>query len=155
MDLDIPIIDSILASNARHLDWAMDLITARGRRNVGLLGLSFKPETDDLRESPNLALAERLLGKGYGVMIFDPIVQISQLVGANRDYVLNQIPHISQLLVESIDEVLDHADLLVIGTAHPVFRAVLDRVDPSTEVVDLVGLVDGRPQHEGYFGIGW
>jgi GDP-mannose 6-dehydrogenase len=155
MDLDIPIIDSILASNARHLDWAMDLITARGRRNVGLLGLSFKPETDDLRESPNLALAERLIGKGYGVMIFDPIVQISQLVGANRDYVLNQIPHISQLLVESIDEVLDHADLLVIGTSHPMFREALDRLDPSTEVVDLVGLVDGRPPHGAYFGIGW
>lgn len=155
MDLDVPIIDAILASNARHLDWAIDLITARGRRNVGLLGLSFKPETDDLRESPNLALAERLLGKGYGVMIFDPIVQLSQLVGANRDYVLNQIPHISQLLVETIDEVLDHSDLLVIGNAHPMFEAALDRMDPSTDVIDLVGLVDGRPRGEGYVGIGW
>lgn len=154
-DLDVPILDAILSSNARHLDWAMDLITRQGLRNVGMLGLSFKPDTDDLRESPNLALAERLLGKGYSVMIHDPIVRLSELVGANRDYLLKQIPHVSQLMVDSVHEVVEHADVLVIGTAHEAFKEVIDLVDESKTIIDLVGFVAGEPPHEGYVGIGW
>jgi GDP-mannose 6-dehydrogenase len=155
LDIDIPIIDSILASNTRHLEWALDLIVGTGHKRVGLLGLSFKPDTDDLRESPNLALAERLIGKGYEVKIFDPVVQMSNLVGANRDYVLNQIPHISSLLVESLEQVVEHADVLVIGTGHQGFKEVTDVIRPDQILIDLVGFITKESAPEGYIGIGW
>src|SRR5207253_749972 len=97
-------------------------IVAMGPLRVGLLGLSFKAGTDDLRESPVVELAERLLGKGYDLRIYDRNVSLSRLVGANREYILQTIPHISELLLENIDDVLDHAQLLVVGNADPEFN---------------------------------
>ena len=156
MDLDIPVLDAILASNQRHLDRAFDLICAQGSRRVGVLGLSFKAGTDDLRESPMVHLVERLIGKGYDVRVHDANVRLSQLAGANRDYLLTRLPHVCSLLVDTVDEVLDHADTVVIGTDSEEYGTVLAQTDGRTPtVVDLVR-IDADPRGRGsYHGICW
>jgi GDP-mannose 6-dehydrogenase len=117
---------------------AFDAIADTGRRDVGLLGVSFKAGTDDLRESPVVVLAERLLGKGYRLRIYDRNVSIARLVGANREYIERQIPHLSALLAETIEEVLDHAEVIVVGNASPEFGPALERTRPDQVVIDLV-----------------
>ena len=94
----------------------------KGHRRIGVLGFSFKAGTDDLRESPVIEVTERLLGKGYDLRIYDKNVNIASLVGANRDFILNRIPHISKLMVSGIDDVLDHAQTVVIGNKDPGVR---------------------------------
>jgi GDP-mannose 6-dehydrogenase len=151
-DVDVPIMRSILPSNRVHIDWAIDLIRGTGAKSIGVLGLSFKPETDDLRESPMVTVVERLVGKGHQVRIYDPIIQLGSIRGANRAYLLEQIPHISTLIVDDIDEVLD-VDALVIGTAHESFKDALTTTRPGQPVIDLVGmLAEGG---EEYVGIAW
>jgi GDP-mannose 6-dehydrogenase len=123
---------------------------------VGLFGLAFKPGTDDLRESPLVALAERLLGRGFELMIHDPQVAVSRLLGANRAYVDHRIPHLSRLMASSADAVVSHAEVCVVGAAGPEVIAALQRADGRI-VVDLVrfpGSADyaGDP---GYIGVGW
>ena len=127
LDLDLPVLNAILPSNAQQLERAFQLVADAGARQVGVLGLAFKAGTDDLRESPMVEVVERLIGKGYEVSIYDANVNLAKLVGANRDYILDQIPHISDLMVSSIEEVLDHARTLVIGNNDPEFRAVAER----------------------------
>ncbi len=155
LDLDLPLITSVLPSNRVHLDRAFDLITSSRSRRIGLLGLSFKGGTDDVRESPMMDLAERLIGKGYDIRIHDPAVSLSALIGANREFLLTQIPHIANLLVPEIDDVLAHGDTIVIGTDHASFKDVLSRRRPEQTVIDLVGLdaVDEEPGT--YLGICW
>ena len=119
LDLELPLLDSILRSNEGHLRRAVDMVMASGRGRVGLFGLSFKPGTDDLRESPLVELAEQLLGKGFDLRIYDPTVSLSTLMGANRDYVQQHIPHLSRLLVADAAEVMEHADVCVIGMRSP------------------------------------
>src|SRR5207244_7068663 len=108
VDLEMPVIQAILGSNQMQIQHAIDEIVETGKKRVGLLGFSFKAGTDDLRESPIVILAEVLLGKGYRLRIYDRNVSIARLVGANRDYINTQIPHLSSLLSESIDDVLDN-----------------------------------------------
>src|SRR5205085_8046989 len=115
LDLELPVIGSLLRSNGLQIQRAVDLIVQSGRKRVGLLGFSFKAGTDDLRESPMVILAETLLGKGYQLSIYDRNVSIARLVGANKDYINTQIPHLSSLLCENIDEVLDRSDVIVVG----------------------------------------
>ena len=126
-----------------------------GARQVGVLGLAFKAGTDDLRESPMVEVVERLIGKGYEVRIYDANVNLAKLVGANRSYILDQIPHISDLMVSSIDEVLAHARTLVIGNDDPAFRAAAEHPRPGQRIVDLVRIVDRRSDGNGYDGICW
>jgi GDP-mannose 6-dehydrogenase len=152
LDVDVPIMRSILASNRVHIDWAIEMIRATGAKSIGVLGLSFKPETDDLRESPMVTVVERLIGKGHTVQIFDPVIRLGSLRGANRAYLLEQIPHISTLIVDDVDEVLD-SDALVIGTAHESFKDALASARPGRPVVDLVGML--TEDREDYVGIGW
>jgi GDP-mannose 6-dehydrogenase len=152
LDVDIPIIRSILPSNRVHIDWAIGLVRATGAKSIGVLGLSFKPETDDLRESPMVTVVERLVGKGHQVKIYDPIIQLGNIRGANRAYLLEQIPHISTLIVDDAHDVLD-ADVLVIGTAHESFKDALATTRSGQPVIDLVGmLAEGS---EDYVGIAW
>ena len=154
LDLDLPLLNSILPGNQSHLDRALRIITNLGSRRIGLLGLSFKAGTDDVRESPLVAVVEYLLGKGYEIKIFDRIINLSQLVGANRAFMLERLPHISKLLVNDVDEVLSHAETLVVGNSDEANRAALENVKPHHTVVDLVRL--GRPRDEGgYEGICW
>ena len=155
MDIDVPIIGSIMPSNQRQIEKGLNLIMAQGSKKVGILGFSFKAGTDDLRESPIVEVIERLLGKGYDVKLYDKNVNIASLVGANKDYILNQIPHISSLMMDSMDEVLEHADTVVIGNGDNEFSDVLDRLRKGQTVVDLVRIVPSQSQEGRYEGICW
>jgi GDP-mannose 6-dehydrogenase len=155
LDLDLPVLNAILPSNQQQLERAFQLVVAADARQVGVLGLAFKAGTDDLRESPMVELVERLIGKGYDVRVYDRNVQLAKLVGANKSYILEQIPHIAELLLASIDEVVDHARTLVIGNDDAAFRAVAADPPPGRRVVDLVGVVPRRSGGDGYDGICW
>ena len=155
LDLDLPVLNAILPSNSQQLDRAFRLVADGGARQVGILGLAFKAGTDDLRESPMVEVVERLIGKGYDVSIYDANVNLAKLVCANKSYILEQIPHISDLMVSSIDEVLDRARTLVIGNNDPAFRDVAESPRPGQRVVDLVRVVDRRSDGDGYDGICW
>jgi GDP-mannose 6-dehydrogenase len=155
-DVSVPLLSHVLPSNEEHLRRAFDLVAAAGRRRIGLFGLSFKPGTDDLRESPLVELAERLLGKGYDLRIYDANVTLSRLMGANRDYIEGRLPHLGELLSNSVEDVLAHAEVCVIGCQDP---AVLDALDAAGDrtIIDLVRLpdADARRAHRGYVGLGW
>lgn len=155
-DVPVPILGSILPSNETQIARAVDAVIATGSRRVGLFGLSFKGGTDDLRESPLVALAELLIGKGYDVRIYDATVSLSRLVGANRDYIERTLPHLGDLLTDSVDDVLDHADVCVVGSTDAAVVEAMGRVGGRV-VLDLVRLPDAasRRQHPGYVGIGW
>jgi GDP-mannose 6-dehydrogenase len=156
VDLDMPVIQSILASNQLQIQHAIDEVIETGRKRVGLLGFSFKAGTDDLRESPIVILAEALLGKGYTLKIYDKNVSIARLVGANKEYINTQIPHLSSLLCETIDEVLDGSDVLVVGNAAPEFSDALTRTRPDQIVLDLVRVNADRTKiRADYRGICW
>jgi len=154
-DVDVPILNAILPSNERQVERGLQMIMDKGHKKVGVLGFSFKAGTDDLRESPIVELVERLLGKGYDVRLYDHNVNLAKLVGANRDYILNQIPHISQYMMADMDEVLDHGETLVIGNGSAEFRDVLTRLRPGQVVVDLVRISDAVSEAGRYDGICW
>jgi GDP-mannose 6-dehydrogenase len=155
LDVELPILASILPSNALQVERALQAVIDAGNREVGVLGFSFKAGTDDLRESPVVELAERLIGKGYELRFYDRNVSLARLHGANRDYILNRIPHISRLMVSSVDEVLEHAGTLVIGNADPEFREVPRRLRGTQSIVDLVRVSNARSVAGVYEGICW
>jgi GDP-mannose 6-dehydrogenase len=156
MDLEMPLLGSLLASNHLQVEHAIDRIVETGRRKVGLLGFSFKAGTDDLRESPMVILAEALLGKGYQLSIYDRNVSLARLVGANKQYINEQIPHLSQHLCESVDEVIEQSDVIVIGNASPEFSEAVTRCRPDQIVVDLVRIpLDFSRLNAQYDGICW
>ena len=156
VDLDMPVIQSILGSNQLQIQHALDMVLETGRKRVGLLGFSFKAGTDDLRESPLVILAEALLGKGYELSIYDRNVSLARLVGANKDYINKQIPHLSSLLADTTDEVLARSEVLVVGNASPEFAEALTRTRPDHVIVDLVRLPVDRAAIAGdYRGICW
>lgn len=154
-DLDLPIINSIIPSNRKQVEKGIKMITSKGSKKVGILGFSFKAGTDDLRESPLVDVIESLLGKGYDIRLFDSNVRVASLVGANRDYILNHIPHVSGLMLDSIDEVLAHADTIVIGNSAAEFRDILGKLRPDQVVVDLVRVVGDITSGDNYDGICW
>ncbi len=154
LDLEVPILDSILRSNERQIERGIQMIVARGKKRVGVLGFSFKAGTDDLRESPVVELIERLIGKGFDLRLYDRNVNVAKLVGANRDYILNRIPHIVRLMVASIEEVLDHADTIVVGNGDREFDQIPERVRDSQVIVDLVR-VSRACSGKNYVGICW
>lgn len=157
LDVDVPLLANVLASNEAHLRRAVELVVAAGRRQVGIFGLSFKPGTDDLRESPLVELAERLLGKGYQLKIYDAGVALSRLMGANRAYLAEHLPHIAELLTDDIDEVAEHAEICIVGSPEPAVRAAIDALAQTRIVVDLVRLPGAalRRDEPSYLGIGW
>jgi GDP-mannose 6-dehydrogenase len=155
-DLELPILNSVLPSNEKQIARGLQMIMDKGHKRVGLLGFSFKAGTDDLRESPVIEIAERLLGKGYDLRLYDKNVSIASLVGANRDFILNRIPHISKLMVGNIDDVLDHGQTIVIGNKDPEFGNVPDRLREDQILVDFMRVSAGRRSQEGkYEGICW
>jgi len=154
-DLELPIITSILPSNEMQIARGLQLIMEKGHQRIGVLGFSFKAGTDDLRESPVIEVMERLTGKGYDLRIYDKNVNIAKLVGANRDFILNHIPHISRLMVEGIDAVLDHAQTVVIGNNDPDFRNVPERLRDDQVLVDFVRITGRRSEKGKYDGICW
>ena len=160
LDVDTPVLSSILASNQLHIAHALAMIRATGRRRIGLLGLSFKEGTDDLRESPIVTLAEQLIGKGYELAVYDQNVRLSSLLGANREYILNHIPHIGRLMVDRPEQLLEHAEVVVVASADREFAALLQTLPAGKSVIDLVGAwnsAEGRStaHMEAYDGIAW
>jgi GDP-mannose 6-dehydrogenase len=156
VDLEMPLINSVLNSNRMQIQHAIDQIVETGRKRVGILGFSFKAGTDDLRESPIVILAEALLGKGFELRIYDRNVSLARLVGANREYINGQIPHLSSLLCDTIQEVLDASDVIVVGNAAPEFAEALKSTRPDQIVVDLVrAKVDRAEVPARYQGICW
>jgi len=154
-DLELPILNAILPSNELQVARGLQLIIEKGRKRIGILGFSFKEGTDDLRESPMIEIIERLSGKGYDVRIYDKNVQVARLVGANRDFILNRIPHISKLMVDNIDAVLQHAETIVIGNRSAEFETVPQRLHTGQCLVDFVRISNSRSNNGEYSGICW
>lgn len=151
MDLELPLLDTILTSNTNHLDHCFRLVQRTGRRKIGILGLSFKPGTDDLRESPMVQLVEKLLGKGYDLRIYDRNVSMARIIGSNKRYIDHVIPHVSSLLVPDTTHVLKHAELLIIGNDAPEFRHIFSELGDDVPVIDLVRLRQFLPAEAGAY----
>src|SRR5947209_8586564 len=156
LDIELPVIQSILPSNKLQIQRALDEVLETGRKKIGLLGFSFKAGTDDLRESPLVILAEALLGKGLQLKIYDRNVSLARLVGSNKQYIEEQIPHLSSLLCESIDEVIDRSEVIVIGNQAPEFVDALKKCRADQIILDLVRLpIYGSLLQADYRGICW
>jgi len=147
-DLQLPIMNAVLPSNEIQIARGVKLVMELGSQRVGILGFSFKAGTDDLRESPMIEVIERLIGKGYDLRIYDRNVSLAALVGANRDFILNRIPHISRLMVPDIDSVLGHAQTIVIGNHDPEFKGIQTRLGEQQHLVDLVRMVQRGSRSE-------
>jgi GDP-mannose 6-dehydrogenase len=156
VDLDMPMINAVLNSNRLQIQHALDQIVETGKKRIGLLGFSFKAGTDDLRESPLVILAEALLGKGFDICIYDRNVSIARLVGANKQYIEEQIPHLSRHLCQSVDDVIDHAEVIVVGNGSAEFSDAVTRCRPDQTVIDLVRIpLDFSKVQARYDGICW
>jgi GDP-mannose 6-dehydrogenase len=156
VDVEVPVLRSILPSNRNQIDHAFRLIKKTGKKHVAMLGLSFKPGTDDLRESPIAELTEMLIGKGYDVSIYDREVSLARLHGSNKAYIEHTIPHISSLLKSSVEAAIEGAEVVVVAKRSPEFGAALEHIGPAQHVVDLAGYFDGeRPGRGAYEGICW
>jgi len=155
LDLPVPMLNGVLPSNRWQVEAGVEMVLSKGKRKVGVLGFSFKADTDDLRESPMVEVIERLLGKGIELKLYDRNVSMARLTGANRDYILKTIPHISNLMVDTVDEVLDHAEVLVVGNGDAAFRQVPERMREGQELVDFVRISDGPSVPGRYDGVAW
>ena len=154
--VDTPILEATLQSNAAHKRRVFEIIQAHGRGRVAMLGLAFKPMTDDLRESPFVELAEFLLGKGHQVAIFDPSVQPATLLGSNLSYIQGELPHLERLLVDSVEAALDGANLVVVCTKQAGWSHLASRLTADQVVIDLAGFFkDGSEIPGRYEGICW
>jgi GDP-mannose 6-dehydrogenase len=153
--LDVPLLTGTTLTNELVVRDIVDRILAGGDRQVAILGLSFKMDTDDLRESPNVELAERLLGKGFDVHIYDPIIHPDRLVGANRRHVEEKLPHLSRLLARTPQQALAAADVAVVTSSEPMIIDALRTATPK-RVIDLHGRLGPEvEQLAGYEGVGW
>lgn len=156
LDVPIPTLSALLDSNEAHIKRAYDMIARNGRRNVALFGLAFKPGTDDMRDSPLVVLAERLLGKGYTLSIFDRYVKISRLLGKNKEFIEQEIPHLDRLLRDTPEAALQDAEVIVIGHADAEARQAIIANAKGRRIVDLSGYADLRDAAVGeYEGICW
>jgi GDP-mannose 6-dehydrogenase len=155
LDLETPVLSAILQSNRRQIETAIEMILATGKKRIGVLGFSFKAGTDDLRESPMVTLIETLIGKGMELVIYDRDVSLARIFGANKDYIEREIPHISQLMRGSVAEVLNAADVIVIGNKAQEFLAIESLLRSEQIVIDLVRLFTERVSDENYRGICW
>jgi len=155
LDVEVPVLSAILASNQKQIDIAVEMVKETGQKRVGVLGFSFKAGTDDLRESPMVELIETLIGKGYSLSLYDSDVSLAKLMGANKEYIEREIPHISGLMCQSAAQVADASDVIIIGNKADEFRAVLESLRPDQTVIDLVRLFGGRQSDDRYLGICW
>src|SRR5207302_7400638 len=157
LDLSLPLLESVMPSNDEHLERAVELVLETGKKKIGMLGISFKAATDDLRESPQVQLVKRLLGEGRQLKIWDDNVSLGRLIGSNRQYIEEVIPHVGSLLCPDLASALAQAEVVVIGT-RGIDRATLSRqIEPGQIVIDLVNLEKARRiEHSGsYEGICW
>jgi GDP-mannose 6-dehydrogenase len=156
LDIDTPILTATLESNRKQIERAYDMVMAAGNRRVGVLGLAFKSGTDDLRESPMVTLIERLIGKGMQLSIYDSHVSSANVIGANKEYVEKEIPHIWELMRPTVAAVLSDAETLVVGNGSPEFRGLGDRLTDGQVVIDLARAFGARTSDgQKYQGICW
>ncbi len=158
LDVDAPLLQAILPSNRMQIERAVEMVLRMKSKRVGVLGFSFKAGTDDLRESPMVTLIETLIGKGLQLSIYDRDVSLARLFGANKEYIEREIPHISQLMRASVDEVLEASDVIIIGNKSEEFREVEAKMREGQSMIDLVRLFAGRTTTAGdatYQGICW
>jgi GDP-mannose 6-dehydrogenase len=149
------VLDSILESNTRHINRLVDAIQEGGRCTVGFLGMTFKTQTDDFRESPFVEVIERLLGKGYPVLIHDRNIAISRLIGANRQYIEEHVPHLASRLVDELGDLVERCDVLVVAHAPDDGSESLLHTRPDQRVIDLVRLPDSDRIPARYEGLVW
>lgn len=155
-DVEVPVLNSILNSNKTHIDRVINWVLSQGKKKIGFLGLSFKAGTDDLRESPLVTLAEAFIGKGFSIKIYDKNVAIAGLFGANKDFIQNEIPHISSLMCDSIEEVVEASDLIIIGNKAQEFIEVSNKDFADKQFYDLVRIHDNiSSTGSSYEGICW
>jgi GDP-mannose 6-dehydrogenase len=155
-DVELPMMAGLIPSNQNHVAHALTTILERGTRKVGFLGLSFKSGTDDLRESPLLTLAEQLIGKGMELKIYDPEVNVARLIGANRAYLEESIPHVSSLMCDSAKDVIEHADVIVVGLSDAAIIEQLHQHNDSRHfILDLVSMPDADKLKGEYRGVCW
>jgi GDP-mannose 6-dehydrogenase len=156
LDVPTPVLDATLESNRLQVERGIRMVLAPGNRRVGILGMSFKAGTDDLRESPIVLLIEALIGKGMDVLVYDRDVSRSRLIGANREYIEREIPHIWELVRPSLDAVIEASETIVVGNSSPEFRGLEGRVGRGKTIVDLVRIVDPSAlEGAEYHGIAW
>jgi GDP-mannose 6-dehydrogenase len=154
LDVDVPVLSSILSSNRQQIERAVEMVLATGKKRVSVFGFSFKAGTDDLRESPMVTLIEALIGKGLQLMIYDRDVSLARLFGANKEYIENQIPHIAQLMSTSREQAFDFAEVLIIGNKAEEFRELEAKRRQGQIIIDLVRLFD-RGSDDSYQGLCW
>lgn len=154
LDVSTPLLNSVVDSNQVHIARVVDWVIAQKRKRVGVLGLSFKSDSDDLRESPTVQVVETLLGKGFAVSVYDANINLSRLIGANRSYIEQEIPHISSLMRRSAADVVEQSDVIVIANDGEGFEHVPRQLRHDQKVLDLVR-VTSTTSGGGYEGIGW
>lgn len=155
-DIDTPLLRSILESNKVHIERAISKILQTGKKKIGILGLSFKAGTDDLRESPIVTLTETLIGKGYDLKIYDKNIALAKLVGANKEYIEREIPHISSLMHDDLDDVVSQSEIIVIGNKAEEFSSALSSCSDEKTIFDLVRIAnDVMTIRTGYEGVCW
>lgn len=155
-DVEIPMLDGVLSSNQRHVERAIAKVMESGCRRIGMIGLSFKGGTDDLRESPLVALAEHFIGKGLQVLVYDPEVHLSNLLGANRQFIERHLPHIGALLRSDLSVVIAESELLVVGlNSTRLATALAEHARPDQIVLDLVRLPNREKMRANYQGLCW
>lgn len=155
-DVHLPMLAGVAPSNRLHIEHATDMVLRSGKKSIGMIGLSFKSGTDDLRESPLVVLAETFIGKGLTLRIFDPEVNVARLMGANRQYIEESIPHIASLMSSSCEEVIQGAELLVVGLND---KAIIEQVHALATsdqlVLDLVNIPEKEKLAAQYYGVCW
>lgn len=156
LDAESPLLNSIIPSNEAHIRRAIAMIEAIGHKRIGVLGLSFKAGTDDVRESPTVSLIETLIGRGYRVSVYDEHVQLERLVGANKAFLEEEIPHIASLIRPRLEEVVQSSDVIVLANSSPEFINVAHLLAADQVLVDLTGIAKRAGAGQGgYEGIGW
>jgi GDP-mannose 6-dehydrogenase len=155
-DVELPMLSHVLPSNSVHIGQAINIVLGFGKRSIGMLGLSFKSGTDDLRNSPLVVMAEHLIGKGMNLKIFDPEVNLARISGANRNYIENAIPHISSLMVSTCEEAVEGSEVVILGLPDEAIIKSLHAVcRPDHAVVDLVGTKLRGHIAGKYYGLCW
>ena len=155
-DIEVPMLGATLESNEQQIQRGVELIQKTGRNKVGVLGLSFKAGTDDIRESPVVSMVETLIGKGYEVRIYDDVVKPEMLHGANRAFYERRLSHIAAIICPSIEEVMQEAEVLVVTNGSPTFQDLPHKLLPHQTLIDLAGVINKNGTVRGnYEGICW
>ncbi|UZS00189.1 UDP-glucose dehydrogenase family protein [Chondrinema litorale] len=155
LDVKTPLLNSLIDSNEIQIQRGLQLIYNTGKRKIGILGFAFKAGTDDLRESPMITLIETLIGKGFNVSLYDANVLLSKLMGKNKDFIIGRIPHISRLLKAGAEQVVEEAEVIVLGNKSEEFKEILPHIPKDKTIIDLVRIEKNKQTGENYVGICW